>query len=399
MRKLLGGIMALVACLAAFLAWQDGRFAHLRVTDPAAAYAERPDDALALGNALDRKMQRRADATISDRELGVVRSAIAKRPLARVLLRALGTKAEAEGNAARTDAAMNLSDHVSRRDSLTQLWLIERSVAKDDMQSAVAHYHAALSVNPDLGSVLFPILTKAIGFPEVRKAIEPYIARRAPWAIGMLNNAITNGDPQNVALLILPVGGHARGDAYDAINGRLITRLAETGNLDLAHRLAQAVFTKVDPKGLSLLAVSDATTDKQLGALAWMFSEDGRILASANGAGGFDLDVDPLINGVAASRILAVTGGRTYDFNFMARSGSDVAAELTWVGFCLSPKSKTLVLNQKLAWPREARRQQFEIVAPKDCSGLQLILTSRGPEGQRPAHVVFENFRLDSARN
>lgn len=401
MRSLWGALLACASCFCAYQAWNDAHFAYLRQADPAAAYKERPTDALSLSKALDVKLGKQPGSPISPDNLRHLRAAIIEAPLSRALLRIAGVKAELDGNAAKADGMMLLSNAVSRRDALTQLWLIERSVRRDDMKSAIAHYHAALSVHPELGAALFPILSKAIAFPEVRAAIAPYIARQARWSADLIGAATLQGNPTDVALLIIPVGDMARGEAYDAISAQLISRLAELGEFTLARQLAGTLIEDLNNKELDALEVNDTTTDKRLGKLAWSFPTDGSILTSANGLGGFDIDIGPLAHGRAATRTIPVTGGRTYIFSQTLRgaSGDDLAAALSWRASCSSAQSSQPVWEQILPPPRQTQRYESTIAVPTGCKGLALTLVARGSDGQQSAHLAIEALALRQRAN
>lgn len=392
-----GILLAVGAIYGAYRSWDDARFAHLRTSNPPRAIVVRADDAFSLGKVIDDRTQARPDVPISQADLERARLALIKAPLSRALLRIVGLNAVGDGDTSRADAALDMSDRVSRRDGLTQLALIERSVAKDDMNAAVRHYHAALSVHPELKPALLPILTRALSFPQVRSALAPYFARQAPWAADLMEDAITNGNPTDIAKLVIPVGDMVRGDRYDDLTARLISKLAERGDFVLAREVAVAVVPKANVHSLASVAVSDATTDARLGGLAWKLSDADRILATPNGLGGFDIDLEPLVRGQVASRLVPVSGGREYVFGQTLRGASEGGATslaLNWQAFCLSAAPKALVWQQMLPVSRRTQRYESAIVVPPACTGLEFVLNARGPEGQQPGHAAIESLEL-----
>lgn len=403
-RAVLGALLGAAALFAAYSAWNDAHFAYLRSDDPQRAYAVHHDDAFSLGKVIDQRLQTKPESPISDAEIGQARMALVDAPLSRVLLRIFGLKASMNGDARRAETALSLSNAISRRDALTQLWLIERSVRNDDMNGAVRHYHAALSVHPELSPALLPVLAKAISFPEVRSALAPYLARQAPWSADLIQAGIASGNPADLARLIIPVGDVIRGDRYEGLNAALITKLVQTGDFDMAARLAKAVVRGADPRAIAPLAVTDATTDKRLGGLAWTLVDDNGLLASANGLGGLDIDVDALARGPIASRMIPVAGGRNYLFGQTLRGSSDGAAadlRLNWQAFCLPAPSPSPepVWQQILPQARRTQRYESTIPVPAACRGLQLVLSARGPEGQQPAHAALETLDLRPQQN
>ena len=163
--------------------------------------------------------------------------------------------------------------------------------------------------------------------------------------------------------------------------------------------MAKSVIPSLDRNALSAIAVNAATTDERIGPLAWEFAEDGRILASPNGLGGFDVDVAPLARGTVAARAIGLVGGRTYDFTQTLKAESDVPATFRWQAFCLPIKQRTPVWQQLLPQHRGTLRYETSIPVPLECKGIQLILSVLGPEGQHGAQQSFEAFDLKSRMN
>lgn len=398
-RIAMGGVLVVAALWLAYQSWDDAHYTYLRTVDPRAAHAKRPTDAAALSKYLDDRLQKQQQTAISEPDFAQVKAAIAKAPLTRGLLRIVGMKAELQGDAPRAETAISLSDSLSRRDALTQLWLIERSVGRNDMNGAVRHYHAALSVHPELGPTLLPILSRAIAFPEVRKALSPYIARQSRWSLDFLDTAIVTAKPADIASLLLPIGDVVRGGPYEKVNARLITLLVEAGDFGLAGKFAQAVIPRFNPAIANSLVVNDATTDKRLGMLAWTLADDGRVLTTSNEQGGLEIDVEPLARGMAATRTIPIVGGKSYTFSQTLRGGSDVLPSSNWLAFCVPSSSSEPLWQEKLPMSRRTQRYQAVIAVPASCRGLRLVLIVRGPEGQQPAHAAFEAFDLKPVLN
>ena len=392
-RKGLGGVLGLASLWAAYHGWDEAQFNHLRSINVLAAHAARPTDATALAGAVESKMQVQANIGTSDREL---RAALIRTPMSRALLRIVGMKAELNGKAARADQAMRLSNALSRRDAIVQLWLIEQSVSKNDMQAALSHYHAALSVHPRLGQALFPVLSKAIAFPEVRAGLISYFGQEAPWTASLLNYAIEEGDATNTALLVMSVGKVIQTEAYEKPNAHLLSKLAEAGRFDLAYKLAKMVVPRFDPGKAGALAVNERTTDPRLGSLAWILANEGPVLTSANESGGFDVQIQPLSYGTAAARNIALREGGVYSFSQAVRSdGSAPAPHLVWKAACLPDAAGKAFWEQSFPARRDLQRYDFMLSIPTGCRGIHLVLETRGPDGQQPAEVKFEhlNFR------
>ena len=86
-------------------------------------------------------------------------------------------------------AAMALSSRTSRRDTLAQIWLLEKAAEQNDFDALLTHYDAAVTVTPELASVIHPILVATLKYETARSALKPYIRRSARWMPGFLNIA------------------------------------------------------------------------------------------------------------------------------------------------------------------------------------------------------------------
>lgn len=87
---------------------------------------------------------------------------------------------------------------------VTQLWLIEYAVARDDIEGALSHFDAALRTAWTAQDILFPILVEATGDPQLVAPIGRILEKQPQWAPNFLWRA-TEGGPSaaNVAQLLL----------------------------------------------------------------------------------------------------------------------------------------------------------------------------------------------------
>ena len=390
-----GVLLGAAAIGASCFAWADARFAHLRTVNPVKAYAMRPYDAGAIGRALSLKLEEGRGASITDADVRYARASLLAAPLSRDVFKIMAVRAEAAGNSKAADTEMAMADRISRRESFVQLWLIERAVQRDDVPGALTHYNAVLSVHPELGSTLFPILASAISAPDIRKALASYVSRQANWTLNFLDAAVREGNPRDVALLLLPIADSVRSDAYQAIHSQLISRLAQKGDFALARQVAKAMISGFDDQALLRFAVDDQTTDARLGSLAWTFANTASISATANDGRGFSITVDPLANGAAVSRLVPVEGGKTYLFGHDIRyePGSAMAG-LEWQAFCVSSQPKALIWEQAAPKTSTLSHLQAVIHVPQNCRGLEFRLLVNGPDGQQVSSVNLQALEL-----
>jgi len=138
---------------------------------------------------------------------------------------ALGIDAQVRGDVAEARRQFAYAQRLSRRDIRVQLWSIEDAVARGDIANALKWYDAALRVKPDLGSLLFPILTAAANDTAVRPVLLRTLATRPPWGEGFVKYAAGNGpDPRLTATLFknlrsvgVPIPASAEAGVIDAL--------------------------------------------------------------------------------------------------------------------------------------------------------------------------------------
>lgn len=388
-RKIGVGIIAFAAFGGAYAAWRDAFINVVRASNPTIAYAMRSDDAATFAAMIDRRIADGKNDPLSAREVQIGRRAVMHSPINRGTVRILGVDAAVRGDAA-ADRIMAVADQLSKRDAGTQLWMIERAVQRNDVTAAITHYHYALTVHPRLEPVLFPILTNAISEEPIRAALRPYIRRQVRWVSPMLFHAIVHGDPRNVLRLLSPVANDIHSNAMDGVNARLISNLAEAGEVSSARDYALRATRGIDATALTRLAASPTTTDGRLGNLAWSIDSTSGIIASTNEDDGFDVQIDPLANGPALSRILPVAGGRQYRFTMRVTPGQRQSeAAWRWRLSCVPGNDQTPFWQQEMSAGGEAGTFERDVTVPGNCRGIRFALSARGGDGQDTASVSF----------
>ena len=168
---------------------QNSAQSYLRKADPKVAYSADPSDGLAAVNAFAAELKDNPQFIISNRAADAARAALVHRPLNASLLSFYGLRVASIGQSRLANAVMVSADTVSRRDALSQLWMIEQKSGADDVKGAVAHYNALLSVHPAMQATVLPVLVSAVAYPEVRDAIRIYLKPETRWSAPFLNLA------------------------------------------------------------------------------------------------------------------------------------------------------------------------------------------------------------------
>ena len=130
--------------------------------------------------------------------------ALRREPIAIPALVTLGLAAQAHGDTSKAAQWFGYAETLSRRDSQTQLWLIENAVARGDVPATLRHYDIALRTAPELATLLYPILATASADPQIRAALTRTLARRPAWGESFDNFLAANADdPATPARLFL----------------------------------------------------------------------------------------------------------------------------------------------------------------------------------------------------
>ena len=231
---------ALVIIVCATLAWGAAVSAIVNITsdsNPAFALRLAPADPNALAAWVDASLskanvdQRALVSKSSDVEKSLRGQANAK------AIRQLALIADAKGKTADARALMKLSAKLSRRDFVTQLWLIEDGVRADDIASTMAHYDVALRTSAESAAILHPILSSALVDETVQRAFTPYLRTNPPWLGSFLSFAINAGSsPVAIAETILKGGRLPDTVGYRALETQLLQQLAAKAAFPEAFR-------------------------------------------------------------------------------------------------------------------------------------------------------------------
>lgn len=244
----------------------------------------------------------------------IARRSILELPLNAPALRLYGLVSSANSDLAGVRDQMALSDRMSRRDSASQLWLIEDAVARNDVAAALRHYDVALRINESSRALLYPVLTDALQEPIIRTRFLPYMTEQPPWLESFLRHAVSNSrDPRAVADLARQAGGFPQGDAYASLDTELLRRLVAEGY----YEAAIAHFRRIpgaDPATLASLQITPASTVEALKPISWEpYSIAGIspiLVGSDNGGIEIESDIDSGYVGPVARKLLALPPGR-----------------------------------------------------------------------------------------
>ncbi|MBB3475334.1 hypothetical protein [Sphingomonas sp. BK345] len=288
----------IVTALLALLGYEAVTFSvaqTIRRAQPAAAYALAPYDgrvAAAYATSLAGPEASRSDRSRADR---LAIEALRHDPTAVIAAATLGLDAQVHGDLAAARRAFGYAQTLSRRDVRVQLWSIEDAVARGDVRGSLRWYDIALRVKPDMGELLFPILTAAAAEPSIRPALIDTLASRPMWGEGFIKYAAGRGtDARDTAAFFQSL--QRRGVALPAsAQAAAVDALIRQGANATAWSFYAATHRGADPRRSrdpTFAALSDFPTQ-----FDWVAVTNGEATASLQ-HGAFDFSAPPSVGGL-----------------------------------------------------------------------------------------------------
>lgn len=201
------------------------------------------------------------------------RAALAMNPTLAPAARILGLEAFMHGDERRGTRLLQYAAEMSRRDVPTQLWLLEKEVAANNVRGALDHFRIILRVSPASQDTLFPVLTSALDHPDL---VGP-IAQRAqgePWAEPFMRYASANAvDPANAAKVVLLLARLGTPPPPDMIQG-LMTRLIDARRIVAAAAVYRLVDRRWNAASLVAQLDGDFSRGNDLPPFGWTVNPD-----------------------------------------------------------------------------------------------------------------------------
>jgi hypothetical protein len=385
------GIALLLACAA--YSSQNSLKSTLREADPRAAYLADPSDGLAAVNAFAAELKDNPQFLISSRDADAARASLLRRPLNASLLSFYGLREVSIGKPELANALMASADTISRRDALSQLWMIEQKSSAGDVKGAVAHYNALLSVYPAMQATFLPVLVSAVAYPEVRAAIRPYLNSETNWSAPFLDMASQRVEVSQYGDLVGPIASRLGDDGYTVSNARITYRMLQSGLAGDAWKLFSLVAPNVDVGAFRTFAPGGANLDPKWQPLSWVLGQSDDISASVDADGTFDVTVAPIARGIIASRDVAVISSSTYILGHRSiyEAGSP-RASLRWSAYCVAENGPQLIVDRFVPGTANSKLVQLSVDVPQNCNLVRVELGALGSEGQLSSTVKITDL-------
>ncbi len=219
------GLLTILAVIAGY-ANVTSSFGNALKGSPERAHALAPGD----GRITARLSQKflTAESTAAERA-NLAHLALKQDPTAVRAVVTLGLGAQLLGNTAGARRLFAYANSLSRREFQTQLWLIEDSVARNDIPGVLRQYDIALRTSRTAPDLLFPVLAAAVDDSAIRTAMVRTLASEPVWGPSFTLYASAHSDPR-AAVSLFRTMSRAGVEVTEEPRARLINRLISGGS-------------------------------------------------------------------------------------------------------------------------------------------------------------------------
>jgi hypothetical protein len=304
-------VIATLALLA--LTLQKSIAAVLRGPAPEIALKLDGSDARAAAGVAFKMLVTNPSAANSKAIWDMARDSLARDPTVVPAARTLGLVADLKGRPQQAERFFRYAQRTSARDLPTQLWLIERAVAREDVPGAISHFDTALRTNRSAAGLLLPILVNATEDPVLVPHIRDVLIKRPAWSEPYLRLLVANGKSIMGASAVIEYLLRNRVPVHDEVVWSLVNRHTESGDFAAGWRVYALRNPKARPD-----AVRFPAFENESGPLPfewWLASEADRSadrIDAAHGRNALEFRAGSAVSGVVARQVLLMRPGMRY---------------------------------------------------------------------------------------
>jgi hypothetical protein len=309
-----------------------------------------------------------------------------------IALAALGL---ATDGPAQAGAIFTAAESLSRRNLITQLWMIEHAVSRNDVAGALHHYDIALRTSRSAPSILFPVLVEATTDDALLPEIARTLAQRPLWGGLYLQQLAQSGsDRHRIAVLFatLKRRGIPTGAAADAA---LYARLLEAQLFDDAWSLYAAEHGSAPRDGVRGSLFSEQP--EVATPFDWQVNDgdsvSARIEQVSAGKGELVFTTAAGEGGEVAKQTLVLTPGN-YTVQVDAEGIETADAQPPYVTLACLPAGTELL--RKPIGPRDGSTATFTV--PANCRAQTLSLVAQAASGLGTVSGTVRAVRLSRER-
>jgi hypothetical protein len=330
-----------------------------------------------------------------DRWAARARAALLAAPLSAAMVRMVS----ADPAQKQSQETLQLAERLSRRDALTQLALTETAVSAGEVDVALLHYDHALSIYPDMRTILFPLLANGLAEPAIQRGVVALARRQRPWIDSFFAFAVQSSnvpDALAATLSALDRGPGALGSAR-AHEAALAKRLVDNGRYALARRVAMREAGG-DAAWIDRPGFAPATWATPAQPLTWSTTEDDSVEAQLTADNQVAVSILPGRSGLAIFRVLVLAPG-TYRFTAGAAAPQDIAATGGhWSVVCLPSSGRLSPSLAEIPVNLQQTVSAARVTVPASCGAVRLGFTIDNVNGSSDAGVLLHDLALSPVR-
>lgn len=326
-----------------------------------------------------------------------IRSALKDEPLNASLLSLIGLWNHEIGNETGAVAVMRLARKVARRDTISALYLIEFSSEMGDVQAALKNYNDLLLSRPQLYDSLLPILSSAIVYPEVRKALRPYLEKASRWTPAFLSIAARDANPKDVQAMLLPLPKQLLREEYTSSLAEVLQRLAQIDGVSSSTTFAKAIAPGFSARTFRDLRFTLETTDPRLGTLVWTLPKTEGFQTDIGLDGALRITAEPLARGRVAIRDIFFDKPGDYELQYVENqddSPFNSKIKATWSSSCVISRRGIQILPLTSSEAGLTRSVRAILKVPDECSLVRFELLVDGPDGTVSSSILIDKINL-----
>jgi hypothetical protein len=305
----------------------------------------------------------------------LAREALRRDPTVVVAWRMLGLVAAARNQADRAARMFHFAGTLSKRDLLTQLYLIEERVQQNDIAGALRQYDATLRTSGASHDILLPILVSAIANDGIVRPLAALLNSSPPWRRAFMERlAIGTPDPAGLVQLIQLVIGSASPEEKEQIS-RTMQAMINRRQFAPAMRVYR-LLAAADSRGAQLVRNGGFDRPNPYPPLDWQLLSGVDVGAEQLQGGRLRIHAASGSGGLAARQLLMLAPGN-YEISADAGATDDArAARVTLAVQCGNEQGSTLLQHDLPALSGRIRpRVSFSV--PAGCGAQWLNINIR----------------------
>lgn len=321
---------------------------------------------------------------------------LASSPLSARALRNYGLHREALGDKAGARKAFLASDALSRRDGLTQYWLINDAARSGDDRRALQHFDAILRVMPDTTQPMIERLALATANPRARREMAGFVRADNPWFTRYVEAAVAKlPDMEPLAQLFVDAGQAPDVPALRTPYRQIVDGLVRDRKMALLGRF-YPLLPAARSGDLSTIGVDERAFQGGYPPVVWDLGESsdrGGALIQFEGKVALELFGLPDTHGMAARKLVIPPSGATrLTWTVIDQSRND-DSRAYWVLRCLDEdKAAQEVRSVDLLGEGAPARAQMAL--PRGCGAVLVQFEIDGGTGRDPARMVFNSISV-----